>query len=68
MIRYIEVSSMSQLSAEEHIMKRSWVLVVYLAILCVTAGAAGQPGSFSQAQQLSAQTGKPILLEFVHED
>jgi hypothetical protein len=33
-----------------------------------TFASASQSETFEQAKSLSAKTGKPILLEFVHED
>jgi hypothetical protein len=49
-------------------MKRIWILVVSVTILSCSTFVAEQIKTFSQAQKLSTQTGKPILLEFVHED
>lgn len=43
--------------------------VILAAIILLAAGvSAQQPESLQQAKILSIQTGKPILLEFVHED
>ncbi len=45
------------------------LVLVPIAILLFTAGVSAEPAeSFEQAQELSVQAGKPILLEFVHED
>jgi hypothetical protein len=49
-------------------MKQFWILVACLAICCAKAGVAEQIKTFIQAQELSAQSGRPILLEFVHEN
>lgn len=39
-----------------------------LVLICIALANAQQPESLEQAKALSAELGKPILLEFVHED
>lgn len=42
---------------------------ILMAMVLLSAGiSAEQPESFQHAKSLSIETGKPILLEFVHED
>jgi len=48
-------------------MKSVLAFVAILILGCATVTFA-QPKTFKQAKTQSAQTGKPILLEFVHED
>jgi len=49
-------------------MKRLLVLAPFVIFFIVTQALAESAKSLKQAKSLSAQTGKPILLEFVHED
>ena len=44
-------------------------VVILIAIMLFAAGVSAEPAeSLEQAQELSIQAGKPILLEFVYED
>ena len=42
--------------------------LILLALLIAAAASADPAESFEQAKTLSAESGKPILMEFVHED
>ncbi len=42
--------------------------VLFALLLCASAISAEPAESLEQAKTLSAEQGKPILLEFVHED
>ena len=48
-------------------MGRIAAIILILTGLYTVAGAQ-QPEAFDQAKALSAELGKPVLLEFVHED
>jgi len=49
-------------------MRQAGVLIVCLTIFTAAVAAADQPKTFTEAQKLSAQTRRPVLLEFVHQD
>ncbi len=49
-------------------MRYSVSAIPVLIFLFMTGTGAAQLQSFDEAKDLSAQTGKPILLEFVHDD
>ena len=49
-------------------MLKTILLAIVLAFIFYGNALADKAESMDQAQELSRQTGKPILLEFVHED
>ena len=49
-------------------MRSVMALTAIFVPLCAAATMAAQPETFAEAKAQSAQTGKPILLEFVHDD
>jgi hypothetical protein len=50
------------------IMSKNILPLFIFALICSGNLFADKAETFQQAQELSVQTGKPILMEFVHED
>jgi hypothetical protein len=49
-------------------MKKVFYLMAILTLVVASMAFAQKAANFSEAKALSTQSGKPILLEFVHED
>jgi len=49
-------------------MRQIFAFALVLALICAGNLMAEKAETFQQAKELSAKLGKPILMEFVHED